>query len=790
MLVVPGESEGQDHRTSSDNQGPYIPSSLQEMVSDVSSTTSITVADVSSTSSDIVIAPLNERKQEEDDDDDEPPVIIDVMINTSHNQYLIPTAASSASSLSMPQLSYQNQWGGQRGVQSLPLEELSNTSTISAAESGESLSKPKYSLNDLINALSQSLEQDQATTPQLSVMLSPAIQQFNLSQATALQADPGLSGIAATGTPKTKTPRGRARGRGRGSSTGRGRGRRRKNSDGSPEMPQLIPEVQNTDICYDNLPESSESGNDEGPPKISRIVNRRTPRSRTSTPAKSATASNTSTKSATASNASTMSSPPRDEPFIPSLLYRSLASEDTVEMNKEEDDNEEEVVSSDQAIHVTVKMYEVNGKTMYKCTECGKDFSKTCTFARHAMQHSKMYPYQCGICDMKCGDMRILLRHLDQHAEDADCPCQKCDRMNKDFTEETQRKVSAAFHFKCNLCGKKFFSDYACKMHVNAHKRKMTLTCEKCKLEFRCNRILSRHRKAVHDTQFCPVCLETCSNLVMHMRTHFGFTLYRCGLCGDGFNSRPHLHDHLRIHTQLGERQIPTVVSAINSSSKSDSVSSDSKQKRLKDQMEAKMATETLMALGGGAELPSVSIKTDEKKLESLPTAGDQSPTDFIVRTGEYEDEDGEIDVHVIPKTRRERFKSKSSEVSEDKDISVEVAVPPLPRRQVSRRCRWHGNDSLCERCDDSFVKKMSANRKRRSGDRGRRGSKSPRSDYSDNSLRWNSDSLDSLKNIEFSLPLANYILKGDDSKQDTFLKLEESKTKVQGEPTVIELSD
>jgi uncharacterized C2H2 Zn-finger protein len=82
-------------------------------------------------------------------------------------------------------------------------------------------------------------------------------------------------------------------------------------------------------------------------------------------------------------------------------------------MKKEEDDNEEEVVSSDQAIHVTVKMYEVNGKTMYKCTECGKDFSKTCTFARHAMQHSKMYPYQCGICDMKCGDMRILL-HFDR----------------------------------------------------------------------------------------------------------------------------------------------------------------------------------------------------------------------------------------------------------------------------------------------------------------------------------------------------------------------------------------
>ncbi|XP_076080783.1 uncharacterized protein LOC143051758 [Mytilus galloprovincialis] len=770
MLVVPGESDGQGQ---SQIEGNVATPTLTSLSAEDSLARPITVPDVSSTSSDIMGAPFENQG---DDDDDEPPVIIDVMINTSQHQSQMNVYNQASSTVSQ---SYVQEPPRQhRKNPEIPTDELSNTSTISAAESLDSISKPKYSLNDLIKALSQSLEQEQANTPQLSVMLSPSIKQFNLAQATALQSDPGLSGIPATVvTGMSGNVRGRGRGRGRGSSNrGRGRGRR-KTADISPEMPCLIPEVPKDRICYDNLPESSESGEDEGPPKITKVRPRRAPRSKPSTPAKSV------------SNTPVMSPLPLDEPFIPGLLFPSAKSVDQAEMGDHDD-------SSDQAIHVTVKMYEVNGKTIYRCTECNKEFSKTCTFARHAMLHSKMYPYQCGICDMKCGDMRILLRHLDQHAEDADCPCQKCDRMSKDFSVETQKKVSAAFHFKCNICGKKFFSDYACKIHVNTHKRKMTLTCDQCKLEFRCNKILSRHRKAVHDTQFCPVCLETCTNLNMHMRQHVGFTLYRCGLCSDGFNSRPQLHEHLKIHTQLGATRPVSGTSSSASryvvkatpSTSSAMLQQEQKMSKieemLKEEREAKIATETLMALGNSGDgIPTTAVppKVEEVKNEQ-GTSGDQSPTDFIVRTGEYEDEDGEIDVHVIPKRRGERFKSKSSDISEDKDISIEPAVAPSPRRQVVRRCKWHGNDSLCERCDETFVKKMSSNRKRRSAERGsatrgRRGSKSPRSDVSD-SFRLNSDSLDSLKNLGFTLPLANYILK------------EDSKPATPDNSQVIELSD
>lgn len=744
MLVVPGEGQSQN------------PS--QEVVSDISTSAPITVPDVSSTSSDLVTT-IPEANIEEDEDD-EPPVIIDVMINTSQGEQLQPTSSTTTVD---------------QNLSSIPHDELSNTSTISATESLDSTSKPKCTLNDLIKALSDSLEQDQEKNSQMSVMMSPALQYFNLAQATALQTDPGLSGIPSTVTSGTvSSPRGRGRGRGRGN--GRGRGRR-KTADVSPEMPELTPEAhQKSDICYDNLPDSTDSEN-EGPPRITKILPKRSPKDKSRA---------AQTKHSPAPPTPLL--PTRDEPFIPSHLTPQT------KVGKAEGEEEEVDDASNQAIHVTVKMYEYNGKTMYKCTECGKSFTKTCTFARHAMLHSKMYPYQCGICDMKCGDMRILLRHLDQHAEDADCPCQKCERMNKDFHIETHKKVSTTFHFKCNLCGKKFFSDYACKIHVNAHKRKLTLTCEQCKLEFRCNRILSRHRKAVHDVQYCPVCLETCSNLISHMQQHIGFTLYRCGLCGDGFNSRPHLHDHLKIHTQLGTttsssgvgRTTPLSGSSTPRLCPSPIPETSSGQGKVKtilmeqlSSREDKEASDTLVALSCGVgSIPSTisgDVPLTEMGKEQLTTVTpdlesnrEQSPNLFIVRTGEYEDEAGEIDVHVIPRTRRERFQSKSKD---DKDISIEPATPSAPKRQISRRCRWHGNDSLCERCDDNLVKKVSSNRKRRgSATRGRRGSKSPRSDYSDTqSLRLNSDSLDSLKNLEVSLPLANYILKGGD---DTIIEL------------------
>ena len=200
---------------------------------------------------------------------------------------------------------------------------------------------------------------------------------------------------------------------------------------------------------------------------------------------------------------------------------------------------------------LSVKTVVVDGKTMYKCNKCSKSFSKSCTFAKHAMIHAKLYPYRCGICNMKYRDMRVLLRHLDWHGENVDCPCKKCEKIEKE--ERKGLEGNKVCRFKCDICGKAFVSAEVCKVHVNMHSQENSLECEKCHMTFTCHRNLSRHRKSVHSLQFCPYCLESCTDLVAHFKKHDTAVLYRCGLCDEGFNSRPHLHEHLKVHTVLGK---------------------------------------------------------------------------------------------------------------------------------------------------------------------------------------------------------------------------------------------
>ncbi|XP_078329513.1 uncharacterized protein LOC111100791 isoform X1 [Crassostrea virginica] len=432
--------------------------------------------------------------------------------------------------------------------------------------------------------------------------------------------------------------------------------------------------------------------------------------------------------------------------------------------------------SSTSDVKISVKTFQVNGKTMYRCTKCNRVFSKSCTLSRHALVHTQLFPYLCGICDSEFRDMRVLLKHLDLHGEDVDCPCQKCEKINREKTTSSStakvKNTAKKFKFKCDICGKQFSSAESCSIHVESHASgTVSVSCNICKMKFSCHRTLTRHRMSSHSLQNCPVCLESSSDLAAHMVNHPGVFIYKCGLCSDGFNRRPELHDHLKVHTSLGntkpQNQLKRRVKPLSKKTlearllkKTKSAERKATKKRMMGKTVRKgeepesqnIKVETFVDKGVVTKALIIPEKEESKskdnereaKVKTTGKAGDLGNIPHFMMIDSSVD--FEVDPNIVKKdeeSRKRKFVDSGTtatdvtkveikeenfmeEVSEGKtenhssaSIKSESSSPvssssgPMSlRRRTSRRCRWHDNDSVCERCDGSFIKTIAFERK------------------------------------------------------------------------------
>ncbi|XP_062585321.1 uncharacterized protein LOC134246986 [Saccostrea cucullata] len=419
-------------------------------------------------------------------------------------------------------------------------------------------------------------------------------------------------------------------------------------------------------------------------------------------------------------------------------------------------------------VKISVKTFQVNGKTMYRCTKCNRVFSKSCTLSRHALVHTQLFPYLCGICDSEFRDMRVLLKHLDLHGEDVDCPCQKCEKINQEKTVSNKVKEEPGkFKFKCDICGKQFRSVESCKAHVDSHTSdSVSVSCSICKMKFSCHRALNRHRMSSHSLQNCPVCLESSSDLAAHMVNHPGVFIYKCGLCSDGFNRRPDLHDHLKVHTSLGntgpQNQMRRRVKPLSKKTldarlqkKTKSAEKRAAKKKIVPKTNSKekaenIKVETFDNTGIVTKAVILQGKEDSEEMET-PESWPKPKTATEGTTGNiphFMMIDSSVDFENNPKQVKENQKSKkpvsdknsaakeeslpeedtpSQESAADKNEGNPVESPAKTepsspkatgsmnlRRRSSRRCRWHDNDSVCERCDGTFIKTIAFERKQK----------------------------------------------------------------------------
>ena len=106
--------------------------------------------------------------------------------------------------------------------------------------------------------------------------------------------------------------------------------------------------------------------------------------------------------------------------------------------------------------------------------------------------------------------------------------------------------------FNCSKCSKVFKTRAGLNMHMQSHTGKWAFRCDACQRGFavKCN--YSAHMANHEGRTFpCELCIErfgTKFGLKQHQSEHTGQYLYRCTVCGRGFNQKLHWEEHENKH--------------------------------------------------------------------------------------------------------------------------------------------------------------------------------------------------------------------------------------------------
>ena len=166
---------------------------------------------------------------------------------------------------------------------------------------------------------------------------------------------------------------------------------------------------------------------------------------------------------------------------------------------------------------------------LYKCKECGKDFSKNWALIRHQQIHAGVKPYECSECGKASCYMADFIRHMRFHTGEKPYKCIECGKAFKrrSHLTEHQRIHSGDKPYECKECGKAFTHRSSFIQHNVTHTREKPFLCKEC------GKALSHHQ-----------------TLRVHMRLHTGEKPYECSQCGRAFRYYTSFQKHKRIHTE------------------------------------------------------------------------------------------------------------------------------------------------------------------------------------------------------------------------------------------------